>query len=132
MQIEIAVSSDSADRTTAGETERGVVAAASSKRRRDRRCGHRMVGMGTAPPRAAGAGDGDRRRPPHPGTFEALADLFAQHRGDKPVTFQLLVKDHDRRLRVRAQVSAHIRVKPTTALVQEVEKICGIGAVALR
>ena len=65
-------------------------------------------------------------------TFEALADLFSHHRGDKPVTFQLLVKDQGRQLRVRAQVSAHIRVKPTSALVQEVEKICGAGAVALR
>ena len=56
--------------------------------------------------------------PPHGReTFEALADLFAHHRGDKPVTFQLLVKDQGRQLRVRAQVSAHIRVKPTSALV---------------
>ena len=71
--------------------------------------------------------------PPHGrATFEALADVFSHHRGDKPVTFQLLVRDHGRQLRVRAQVSAHIRVKPSTALVQEVERICGEGAVALR
>ena len=71
--------------------------------------------------------------PPHGReTFEALAHLFAQHRGDKPVTFQLVLKGQERPLRVRAQVSSHIRVKPSTALVEQVEKICGAGAVALR
>ena len=92
-----------------------------------------MVGMGTVRERLAREMAITVAMPPHGReTFEALADLFAHHRGDKPVTFQLLVKDQGRQLRVRAQVSAHIRVKPTSALVQEVEKICGVGAVALR
>ena len=70
--------------------------------------------------------------PPHGReTFEALADLFARHRGDKPVTFQLVLKGAQP-MRVRAQVSAHIRVKPSPVLVDEVEKICGPGAVHLR
>jgi DNA polymerase-3 subunit alpha len=70
--------------------------------------------------------------PPHGrATFEALADLFARHRGDKPVTFQLVLKGAQP-MRVRAQVSAHIRVKPSSVLVDEVEKICGPGAVHLR
>jgi DNA polymerase-3 subunit alpha len=70
--------------------------------------------------------------PPHGrATFEALADLFARHRGDKPVTFQLVLKGAQP-MRVRAQVSAHIRVKPSPVLVDEVEKICGPGAVHLR
>jgi DNA polymerase-3 subunit alpha len=70
--------------------------------------------------------------PPHGrATFEALADLFARHRGDKPVTFQLVLKGAQP-IRVRAQVSAHIRVKPSSVLVDEVEKICGPGAVHLR
>jgi DNA polymerase-3 subunit alpha len=70
--------------------------------------------------------------PPHGReTFEALADLFARHRGDKPVTFQLVLKG-SQPLRVRAQVSANIRVKPSPRLVDEVEKICGPGAVHLR
>jgi DNA polymerase-3 subunit alpha len=70
--------------------------------------------------------------PPHGReTFEALADLFARHRGDKPVTFQLVLKG-SQPMRVRAQVSAHIRVKPSAGLVDEVEKICGPGAVHLR
>ena len=92
-----------------------------------------MVGMGTVRERLAREMAITVAMPPHGReTFEALAHLFAHHRGDKPVTFQLLVKDQGRQLRVRAQVSAQIRVKPTSALVQEVEKICGAGAVALR
>ncbi len=92
-----------------------------------------MLGMGTVRERLAHEVAITMEVPPHGrATFEALADLFSHHRGDKPVTFQLLVKDQGRQLRVRAQVSAHIRVKPTSALVQEVEKICGVGAVALR
>jgi DNA polymerase III subunit alpha len=71
--------------------------------------------------------------PPHGRqTFEALAELFAHHRGDKPVTFQLMLKEQPTPLRVRAQVSAHIRVKPSPVLVEQVEQICGPGAVDLR
>ena len=71
--------------------------------------------------------------PPHGReTFEALADLFSKHRGDKPVTFQLVLKGQPVPLRVRAHVSAHIRVKPSPGLVEQVEKICGPGAVHLR
>jgi DNA polymerase-3 subunit alpha len=92
-----------------------------------------MVGMGTVRERLAREMAITVAVPPHGReTFEALADLFAHHRGDKPVTFQLLVKGEDRQFRVRAQVSPQIRVKPTSALVAEVEKICGAGAVALR
>ena len=71
--------------------------------------------------------------PPHGrATFEALAELFSRHRGDKPVTFQLMLKGQPTPLRVRAQVSAHIRVRPSAGLVEQVEKICGPGAVHLR
>ena len=92
-----------------------------------------VVGMGTVRERLAREMAITVTVPPHGReTFEALADLFSQHRGDKPVTFQLLVKGQHRPLRVRAQVSAHIRVRPSSALVQEVEKICGAGAVLLR
>ncbi len=71
--------------------------------------------------------------PPHGReTFEALAEVFSRHRGDKPVTFQLVLKGQPTGLRVRAQVSAHIRVKPSPLLLEQVEKICGPGAVHLR
>jgi DNA polymerase-3 subunit alpha len=92
-----------------------------------------VLGMGTVRERLAHEMAITVAMPPHGReTFEALADLFSQHRGDKPVTFQLLVKGQNRPLRVRAQVSSHIRVRPSSALVREVEKICGAGAVALR
>jgi DNA polymerase-3 subunit alpha len=71
--------------------------------------------------------------PPHGReTFEALAEVFSRHKGDKPVTFQLLLKGQPTALRVRAQVSAHIRVRPSPVLVEQVERICGPGAVSLR
>jgi DNA polymerase-3 subunit alpha len=71
--------------------------------------------------------------PPHGReTFEALAEVFARHKGDKPVTFQLVLKGQPTALRVRAQVSAHIRVRPSPVLVEQVERICGPGAVSLR
>jgi DNA polymerase-3 subunit alpha len=71
--------------------------------------------------------------PPHGReTFEALAEVFARHKGDKPVTFQLVLKGQPTALRVRAQVSAHIRVRPSPVLVEQVERICGPGAVRLQ
>jgi DNA polymerase-3 subunit alpha len=71
--------------------------------------------------------------PPHGReTFEALAEVFSRHKGDKPVTFQLVLKGQPTALRVRAQVSAHIRVRPSPVLVEQVERICGAGAVQLR
>ena len=92
-----------------------------------------VLGMGTVRERLAREMAITVAVPPHGReTFEALADLFSHHRGDKPVTFQLLLQGQQRPLRVRAQVSAHIRVRPSSALVTEVEKICGAGAVALR
>jgi DNA polymerase-3 subunit alpha len=71
--------------------------------------------------------------PPHGRqTFEALAALFDQHRGDKPVTLQLEIRGGPHPLRVRAQVSPQIRVKPSPAFLAAVQKICGEGSVRLR
>ena len=65
-------------------------------------------------------------------TFEALAELFDQHRGDKPVTLHLEIRSGERPLRVRAQVSPQIRVKPSPAFLAAVQKLCGEGSVVLR
>jgi hypothetical protein len=71
--------------------------------------------------------------PPHGReTFQALADLFDRHRGDKPVMLQLELRDRARPLRVRAQVSSQLRVKPSPAFLAEVAKLCGDGSVSLR
>jgi DNA polymerase-3 subunit alpha len=71
--------------------------------------------------------------PPHGrATFEALADLFASHRGDRRVVFELELRGRDRPLRVRAEVASPIRIRPSDQLASEVERICGAGTVSLR
>jgi DNA polymerase-3 subunit alpha len=71
--------------------------------------------------------------PPHGrATFEALADLFARHRGDRRVIFELELRDQDHPLRVRAGLAAQVRVHPSEQLASEVERICGKGTVVLR
>ena len=71
--------------------------------------------------------------PPHGrATFEALADLFAKHHGDRRVTLELELRGQDHPLRVRAGLAAHVRVQPSDKLASEVERICGPGTVVLR
>jgi DNA polymerase III subunit alpha len=64
--------------------------------------------------------------------FEELGEILSRHRGDRRVSFDLEVSSDSRRLRVRADVSAQIRVRPSPALVAELEKVVGQGAVSLR
>jgi DNA polymerase-3 subunit alpha len=69
--------------------------------------------------------------PPHGrDTFEALAELFSRHRGDRRVSLELDVRNNARPLRVRADAAQ--RVRPSDQLVAEVEQICGAGTVELR
>jgi DNA polymerase-3 subunit alpha len=69
--------------------------------------------------------------PPHGRrTFEALADIFARHRGDRRVLVELELGGA-RPMRVRADIGA-VRVKPSERLVADVEQICGPGTVSLR
>jgi DNA polymerase-3 subunit alpha len=71
--------------------------------------------------------------PPHGRqTFEALADLFARHRGDRRVVLELELRDQQPPVRVRAPLAAAVRVKPSDQLATEVERICGAGSVVLR
>jgi DNA polymerase-3 subunit alpha len=71
--------------------------------------------------------------PPHGrATFERLWDVLAQHKGDRCVAFDIELQQPDRtRLRVRVDVNAQIRVRPSDRLVSEVEKICGAGSVVI-
>ena len=62
-------------------------------------------------------------------TFEALAELFSRHRGDRRVSLELDVNGPPP-MRVRADVAQ--RVRPSEKLVAEVELICGSGTVELR
>ena len=62
-------------------------------------------------------------------TFEQLWDLFARHKGDRRVA--IVLHEPDRHIRVTVDVNG-IRVRPSEALVSEVEQICGSGSVTLR
>jgi DNA polymerase III subunit alpha len=64
-------------------------------------------------------------------TFEALADVFTRHRGDRRVTFELELTNRERPVRVHADVP-QVRVRPSERLVAEVERICGTGSAVLR
>jgi DNA polymerase-3 subunit alpha len=74
-------------------------------------------------------------------TFEALGEIFARHRGDRRVSFEIELPrppasaaavERDKRLVVKADVSSQIRVRPSPALVAEVEQVVGQGAVSFR
>ena len=58
-----------------------------------------------------------------------------KHRGDRRVSFEMEVPSETseaKPLRVRADVSTQIRVRPSSTLISEVEQIVGHGAVVLR
>lgn len=64
--------------------------------------------------------------------LEALWDLLAAHRGDRPIALELELTRGGRRVRISADVQSHIGVRPTAELVQAVEALCGAGSVTLR
>ncbi len=64
--------------------------------------------------------------------FEALGEIFARHRGDRRVSFDIDLPSGLRHLRIRADVSSQIRVRPSPALIAEVEQVVGLGSVSLR
>jgi len=72
------------------------------------------------------------RMPVDRNVFEALGEVFARHRGDRRVSFDLEVPRDPRRLRVKADLSSQIRVRPSSSLIAEVEQIVGQGSVSLR
>ena len=63
--------------------------------------------------------------------FEQLVEVFSRHRGDRRVSFEMELRSDPKRLCVKADVS-QIRVRPSPALVAEVEQIVGLGSVSLR
>ena len=65
-------------------------------------------------------------------TLEALWDVLAQHQGDRPIVLELELPNDARRLRVRANVTRQIRVRPSEQLVTAVERVCGAGSVVLQ
>ena len=64
--------------------------------------------------------------------FETLGEIFARHRGDRRVSFDIELPSSPTRLRVRADVSSQIRVRPSSSLIAEIEQVVGQGSVSLR
>jgi DNA polymerase-3 subunit alpha len=72
------------------------------------------------------------RKPADRGMLESLGEIFSRHRGDRKVSFEVETGEPGSRLLVRVDVSSQIRVRPSTALISEVEQIVGTGSVELR
>jgi DNA polymerase-3 subunit alpha len=72
------------------------------------------------------------KMPANRGLFEALGAVFSRHRGDRRVSFEIEVPSGVKPLRVRADVSNQIRVRPSPTLIAEVEQIVGHGSVSLK
>ena len=70
-----------------------------------------------------------RLKTPANGVLQALLDIVSRHRGDRKVSFDVETASH---LRVRVDVSSQIRVRPSPALIAEVEQVVGTGSVELR
>jgi hypothetical protein len=69
--------------------------------------------------------------PPHDrDTFVKLWDVLMQHKGDRRVAIEL--QEPELKLRIKLDINAQIKVRPSERLVAEVEKICGAGSVSLR
>jgi DNA polymerase-3 subunit alpha len=66
------------------------------------------------------------------GLFEALGEVFSRHRGDRRISFDIELPIDAQRLRVKADISSQIRVRPSSSLIAEVERLVGQGAVSLR
>ena len=64
--------------------------------------------------------------------FQALGEIFSRHRGDRRICFDLELPASPARLRVRADVSSQIRVRPSSTLIAEIEQVVGQGSVSLR
>ena len=68
--------------------------------------------------------------PPHDrSTLEALADLFGRHQGTGRVSIEIELRTQIPPVKLKAELS-RTRIRPSEQLVEEVERICGKGAVS--
>ena len=68
--------------------------------------------------------------PPHDrSTVEALAEVFGRHQGTRRVSIEIELRKEGGPLRLRAALP-DTRVRPSQELVEEVERLCGKGAVS--
>jgi len=71
-----------------------------------------------------------RIRQPAESVAQALMEIVCRHRGDRRLSFE--IETGASRLRVSLDVTAQIRVRPSSSLIAEVEQVVGQGAVSLR
>jgi DNA polymerase-3 subunit alpha len=71
-----------------------------------------------------------RIRQPAESVAQALMEIVSRHRGDRRLSFE--IETGASRLRVSLDVTAQIRVRPSSSLIAEVEQVVGQGAVSLR
>ena len=64
-------------------------------------------------------------------TIEALWELLARHRGDRPVAVEIEMNGGARHVIVRAEVTQSIRVRTSEQFVADVESLCGPGSVTV-
>ena len=62
----------------------------------------------------------------------SVSDVLGRHRGECRVALEIDVVSGERALRVRAELSGQMRVRPSDRLVADLERICGPGTVTLR
>ena len=62
----------------------------------------------------------------------SVSDVLGRHKGECRVALEIEMASGDRDLCVRAELSGQMRVRPSDALVAELERICGRGTVTLR
>jgi DNA polymerase-3 subunit alpha len=72
------------------------------------------------------------KKPADRGTLETLGEIFSRHRGDRKISFEVETGEAPNRLRVKVDVSSQIRVRPSPALISDIEQVVGAGAVELR
>jgi DNA polymerase-3 subunit alpha len=72
------------------------------------------------------------KKPADRGTLETLGEIFSRHRGDRKISFEVETGEGSNRIRVRVDVSSQIRVRPSPALISDIEQVVGAGAVELR
>jgi DNA polymerase-3 subunit alpha len=61
-----------------------------------------------------------------------VSDVLLRHRGECRVVLDLDIASGDRELRVRAELSGAMRVRPSDRLIADIERVCGAGSVTLR
>jgi len=64
--------------------------------------------------------------------LEALLGILMKHKGDRRVSLEIELKGRAAPLRVRADVIGPMRVRPSTDMVADVERLCGPGTVTLK